>query len=804
MLKQFLAGSSPQQQSTTADQKKAKGKKKTKSGDDAAASSPEQQEANAAAAVAPASSSSIMDITVAPNVKLIRHFTSKWDEKRVDPKYAYHGNVSQKQRLVDAYLTQAANISEIIIATDPDREGELIGYHALESLMAASAKKKQPGGGGGSAKGGGFPQFSRAYIHSITQEGIMKAMKARQANFYDEGLVEAALTRHHMDRLFGYLGSNVVRRANSSMKSMGRVQTPALIAIRRREEAVQKYNDNFLKMYQLVGEVRFLATDNKTWITRSAGSLVFGQKETSFPEKELADAYLNDKLNWKGFPDGFPSDPNGLLQAPGASERYAEPPLPFSMATLISKANKKLGMTSESVARGLQELFQAGMITYPRTDSTRIDPSFVPNIEAAIAAEFGKEMIGKGVVAAAAAAAPATGEDEKKKDKAPSKKKKEAEKLNVEDAHEAIRPTNMELRDVPGVVSSLNDLYGLIRRTTLAAFMIPKRIKTVRVKAKFPSPTGTEALVAGLSASCVVEPGFTVALRKKGLNDAAAATPLSGGTSGEDALDADDADIADGTDTEEVFALLANLDKKVKTDPKSLVLSSIEVRERRPSPPTLHTEGTLIDELKRYGVGRPSTYPNIVKTLASRGYVNVGHRCSTTGLGQMLVQTTEQAFPKLVDIGFTAEFEKQLDAVSRSGKNGKNAGDLALSAFLNFFLNSVTQATKDIRADVARRMKLVEVKDLSPREVEDALEAAGAEARQKIPCLLAQTARSTGFEPLQTVLQQYLGQYFPSLVMTGTKSVPPPLAGRFQKFEAKDVIATPPPMPGAAATSAKP
>ncbi|RNF26913.1 topoisomerase IAmt [Trypanosoma conorhini] len=679
------------------------------------------------------------------------------------------------QETLERYLQEKLhNVTEIILATDPDREGELIAVHTLQTIKRLYPKLKVP--------------YSRAYMHSITEEGIRKAMQERLIDKCDYDLANAAETRHAMDRIFGFLGSSVVRAANSQMRSIGRVQTPALILIHEREERVAAFLENNKTTYLVEAMCHFPGPHGTTFsqvvnITPD----VKGEAASWGTEAEARRCLHRWKLNnCSGF--GVPHEPLVL-----PSE--VPPPQPFTMATAIARANRQLKMSSEKVSSCLQDLFQLGHITYPRTDSTRIDAGALNDIYATIKKEFGKELLYR--LEDRAAAAP-----EGKKSKRPGKKKsakhsKRAEHPvgNVEDAHEAIRPTNIhadgESLSLPPITRAV---YDLVRRNTLASFMIPMKSEKIAATVKFTSGSGDKLRVV-LEGKRVAEPGWTRAFQKTAttaeptpsattsgstLNNLSATSTKTAAVEdeNEDITEKEGAPVIRSLSQEE-FRAIAQLRSTLAASrqPRQFELLSPTVSENRPVPPLLHSEGTLIEELKNNGVGRPSTYPMIVKTLLARGYIEVSPkgRCETTPIGRLLVSTAKSTFPSIVDIGFTASFEKKLDLIAKPdperrptmlrGTNMSQA-DYFLSMFLSTFLNYVAEATRTQRANIVERsMRLKHEQEEGSGQDEDEFEESVVNAKKKVALatgdLAALPKTYHNFTALQRGLHDYLRRHFP-------------------------------------------
>lgn len=658
------------------------------------------------------------------------------------------------QDTVSHYLEEKTrNITEIIIATDPDREGELIAVHALNLIRSMFPSLKCP--------------FSRAYIHSITADGIRTAMRDRQQNF-DYNLANAAEARHAMDRIFGFLGSSVVRFANPQMRSIGRVQTPALILIHEREAKIA----HFLETHKPTFEVKAMATFSSRNGSAHTQLVSIKPDRTATVEWESIDAVKDLAARWQlGGSRGFQ-----VRGTPVVTTSVSEPPEPFTMATLIAKANRQLYLSSEEVSSCLQDLFQMGHITYPRTDSSRIDESVIPQIHEAVRESFGQAMLYR-----------LEDRREPKKKTAKRAKRDTIVEGNVEDAHEAIRPTDIRVTSESlgkSVAANTKSVYDLVRRHTLAAYMIPMKVERVSVSVGFQAGNGDE-LRFTLEGKHTKESGWSTAFRQ---GSGRASQALA-----ENQLEAESLEngevIVPRISVEEFTALTELKDVLNRKGGATIKLGDHQVQEHKLSPPLPFSEGGLIEELKNNGVGRPSTYPMIVKTLLARNYITVNHgRCETTEVGRMLVETSKSTFPSIVDVGFTSSFEQKLDRVAkpeqndnkflRSHKNLSEA-DYVLSSFVSRFLNYVTEATRAQRGNLTERsltIKHDQLKEDGQADREEDFQGNVARERHRamaqVPDVLENCKSYRTFTALQNSLNDYLRRNFPPSPVTQWRSPP--------------------------------
>ncbi|CCW63820.1 unnamed protein product [Phytomonas sp. EM1] len=644
------------------------------------------------------------------------------------------------------------NLTEIIVATDPDREGELIAVHALNLIKRLFPDLDVP--------------FTRAYMHSITVDGIHTAMQERQ-ELFDHNLANAAEARHAMDRIFGFLGSSVVRFANPQMRSIGRVQTPALILIDEREKKITK----FIESHQPEFQVRAVCTfSSRNGTSYSQLVHIKPANESKMGAIDWENRKVVEQLcsKWKlENCSGFQ-----VKGAPIITPNVTSPPDPFTMATLIAKANRQLHLSSENVNSCLQDLFQMGYITYPRTDSIRIDESVLPSIYEAIKSEHGNDMLYP-LEQRASAVNERIAKGEQRKH---NRKRDSMEKGNVEDAHEAIRPTDIKMKADnlgKGIAANTRQVYDLIYRNTLAAFMVP--MKTERVSAQVSLTAGNgDALEFHLEGKHTVEAGWSVAFR---VGSGKASQSIA-----ETQLEAEAVEngvVVVPNISDEEFKAISEL--KVQLSRKGVngvKLESPRVQEYRAPPPLPYSEGGIIEELRNNGVGRPSTYPMIVKTLLARNYITINKgRCETTPVGRLLVEISKSTFPSIVNIGFTSSFEKKLDRIAKPDQNNKallsqypnlSEADYVLSSFVSTFLNYITEATRNQRALVTERSLTIKREELMKKgQVEDEVTFAETLKRERqnamaqVPDLIQSSKNYRTFTALQNSLGDYLRRNFP-------------------------------------------
>jgi DNA topoisomerase-1 len=466
---------------------------------------------------------------------------------------------------------------EVLLATDPDREGEAIAWHIKEEL-----KLKKP---------------ERIVFHEITPEAIGEALAHPRP--IDDNLRYAQEARRVLDRLVGYDLSGLIWKKVRYGLSAGRVQSPALRILMEREREIRAF----------VPETFYVIT--ATTHTPGKEHLVLTCAEE--PRDKKAAERIIDAVKKDG------------LEVAGVTEAEAKrvPRPPFTTSTLQQAASSRLGFSPSNTMRIAQKLYEAGHITYMRTDSTNLAAPARASMLALAEKKFGKEY--------AVAHTYAT------------------KSKNAQEAHEAIRPTHIE-KESAGTTPEQKKLYELIWRRTLASQMADAKILRTKIEAAT-KDAGIPAFAA--TGSRVVFDGW---------------------------LKADPA--ARGEDVE--------LPKV--TSGEALDVKDVDMEEKQTTPPPRYTEAGLIKELEKRGIGRPSTYASIMKTLDARGYVEKeGRSLRPTDTGDVVSTFLEEYFPTYISDTFTAEMEDELDEIAQ----GKREYAKTLKDFYTPFLKEVKLKDKE-------------------------------------------------------------------------------------------------------------
>lgn len=474
--------------------------------------------------------------------------------------------VSADKREVIAKIERAAEkADEIYLATDPDREGEAIAWHIKE---VAGLKKPK-----------------RVVFHEITKDAIEEALA--HPRDIDENLRRAQEARRVLDRIVGYDLSGLIWKKVRYGLSAGRVQSPALRILAEREREIKA----FIPVTYFVLNALFQTKLNLK--SDSQGSTLNTTCVEEPATKEEADRIVNAgrSAHW-----------SVASVTEKSEERNPRPP--FTTSTLQQTASTRLGFAPSRTMRAAQKLYEAGHITYMRTDSVNLSKEAVAKMASVVEKEFGKEYLLVRVY------------------KTTSK--------NAQEAHEAIRPTD-PARVRAGTTPDETQLYELIRIRALASQMSPARIMRTNVAAKAVPPAGGEIPLFTANGSRVLFLGW-LALDTK----------------------------ARGEDVELPKLTVGDI----------LTLLSLGAEEKQTEPPNRYTEAGLIKELEKRGIGRPSTYASIMKTIQDRGYVEkLARALKPTATGMVVSGWLEENFPTYVSDTFTAEMEDELDEIAR-GERG--------------------------------------------------------------------------------------------------------------------------------------
>lgn len=523
---------------------------------------------------------------------------------------------SEKRKYVERLKTALKGADELVLATDEDREGESISWHLLQVLKPPKSVT-----------------IRRIAFHEITREAILEALSNPRP--IDEQLVEAQETRRVLDRLYGYTLSPVLWSKIAKDLSAGRVQSPAVKLIvdrekRRKDFRVSVYWDLKVDLSAEGGEFTAVlrAVDGQRIATGKDFDELTGALTSD--RVQLLDASLAAEIA-RDAKTAEPWSVRSIETNPGVENQ----PPPFRTTTLQQEANRKLGLSADRTMRIAQDLYEGvdlkgervGLITYMRTDSLSLSEAAVAQAREVIRSKYGAEHL-------------------------PPKANRYASKVaNAQEAHEAIRPTDFSRTpdSVRAALEGLSDMhfkvYDLIYRRTLACQMRPAQV--LRTSVEVGVQAGRRDLVFGASGKTIEFPGFLLAY------------------------------VEDSDDPE------AELEGKERVLPPMkkgdvVKLVSLDALEHATKPPARYTDASLIKALEDLGIGRPSTYAQIISVIVDRGYVRKkGRELIPTFVAFMVVDLLEQNFGEFVDLGFTANMDDSLDDIA----NGKLEGTKYLRAF---------------------------------------------------------------------------------------------------------------------------
>jgi DNA topoisomerase I len=489
-----------------------------------------------------------------------------------------------KEAVIADLKKSAKDAREVFIATDPDREGEAIGAHVVSVI-----KRK-----------GGAP-IRRVLFHEITKDGIQRAMS--QATEINEKKVEAQQARRVLDRLVGYKASPILWKTVKKGLSAGRVQTVALRLIVEREREIRAFTP---VEYWTIG-----ALLEKSGQTFTAKLHHVDGKKPEITNEAAAQRILRDLEGRELFP----------VTDVKRRERRKNPSAPFTTSTLQQEAAKKLGFGSKRTMRLAQDLYEGielgkdegavGLITYMRTDSSRVAESAATEARDYLRTLFGEEFLAAGMQLYG---------DSKSK--------------NTQDAHEGVRPTDPRRRP-DQVQRYLKEdqfkLYQLIWQRFMASQMAPAVFDTTTVD--FNLEQGAATYLFRSTGSVIKFQGF-LALYKEAREE------------------------GDSKALEDEQALpFLELHEQI---PVKEITSAQHFTE----PPPRFSEASLVKELERLGIGRPSTYASIISVLADRRYVLLEQRrFFPTPLGETVEKVMVKKFPDVFNVAFTANMEEELDRV---------------------------------------------------------------------------------------------------------------------------------------------
>lgn len=536
--------------------------------------------------------------------------------------------IKGKSKIINELKKEAAKVSEVVLATDPDREGEAIAYHIANAINTANNK------------------ISRIEFNEITQEAVQEAVKHPRS--IDQARVNAQQARRVMDRIVGYQVSPILWETIYRGLSAGRVQSVALRLITEREREIADFIsveywtiDAILHTEKKESfKARLLKIGDKTLDPN--GFRISTNKEADEHRKTLqGETYKISSIEKKSI-SKFPS-------------------APFITSTLQQEASRRFRMTTSRVMSIAQQLYEGiniggkgntGLITYMRTDSTRISKEALTKTRAYISKSYGTTYL-------------------------PAKSINYGKRKGSQDAHEAIRPSYIQPDFEPKklkkfLTAEQFKIYELIWRRFIASQMKPANVDKTSVY------VNAGKYLFRSEGEVITFRGYLIVYEESNENQ------------------------TNSTDSPKVAD---DLPKNLK-EGETLNLENLLVEQKFTQPPPRYTESTLVKTLDKLGIGRPSTYAQIISTLFTRKYAERTNRTILpTELGQTVVKLLVEHFPSIFNVKFTAEMEANLDKIEQGAANYHET----LNGFylpFNESLQRVLSKKSDIKKDLLEETEI--------------------------------------------------------------------------------------------------
>ncbi|RMF57015.1 MAG: type I DNA topoisomerase, partial [Calditrichaeota bacterium] len=508
----------------------------------------------------------------------------------LDDGYRPHYTVIRgKNAIVKKLKEDASKASEVLLATDPDREGEAIAYHIAESIKKVN------------------PNIHRIEFNEITKPAVLKALE--HPRDIDMDRVQAQQARRVMDRIVGYMVSPILWRTIFKGLSAGRVQSVALRLICEREAEIEKF-----KPVEYWSIIAHLETPSQE---KFAAKLIQIKGKTLDPDKFRIANEEEAKYHYEQLQTETYTVAN--IKRETVTKK---PPPPFITSTLQQDASRRFGMTTSRVMSTAQKLYEGidlgekgnvGLITYMRTDSTRISQEALDKVRAYITETYGVDYL-------------------------PDKPNIYQRKKGAQDAHEAIRPTYFSPEFEPQklkahLTADQFKIYDLIWKRFVASQLKPAKGHRVTID------VAAGDYLFRASGEVITFRGFLAVY---------------------------DPDIKEPeTNGDEEDQIPENLPQKINKG-DLLKLLELVIKQHFTKPPPRYTESTLVKTLDKLGIGRPSTYAQIISTLFLRNYIEkVKRALKPTELGKTVNQLLIKHFPNIFNVQFTATMETELDKIEQ-------------------------------------------------------------------------------------------------------------------------------------------
>ncbi|ERS81905.1 type I DNA topoisomerase [Halomonas sp. PBN3] len=509
----------------------------------------------------------------------------------IDPDHGWQANyeiLPGKEKVVAELKKLAAKADAVYLATDLDREGEAIAWHLRETI------------------GGDEGRYRRVVFNEITKGAIQEAFK--DPGNLNMPRVEAQQARRFLDRVVGFMLSPLLWAKIARGLSAGRVQSVAMRLIVEREREIRAFvPEEFWDVHaDLVAEggepVRFELARQDGQAFRPTSEAETLERIAGLRKASLAITGREDKPT------------------------RSKPNAPFITSTLQQAASGRLGFSVKKTMTLAQRLYEAGYITYMRTDSTNLSKDAVESVRDFIGDEYGARYL-------------------------PESPNRYSSKEGAQEAHEAIRPSDVARRatELAGMERDAERLYELIWRQFVACQMTPAEYLSTTLTV---AADGYELRAKG---RVLKFDGYTRVMKPMGRKEEDQSLP----------------DLAEGT---------------------PMTLEALDPRQHFTKPPARYTEASLVKELEKRGIGRPSTYASIISTIQDRGYVRLeNRRFYAEKLGDIVTERLKESFPDLMDYSFTARMEDSLDEVAEGERNWREL----LDAFYAEFRKELAEAESE-------------------------------------------------------------------------------------------------------------
>ena len=515
-------------------------------------------------------------------------------------------NILSKSKLIKDLKNAAQKSDGVILATDPDREGEAIAWHLAVLLNIP------------------MDQMNRVTFGEITKKGIEEGMQHPRK--IDMNLFDAQQARRVLDRIVGYKLSPFLWKKIRRGLSAGRVQSVTVRLLVDREKEIQA----FVPVEYWTVDALLKTEDGGQFIAKLRTKNGVKPKDFTIRNKAECEAVLQE-LAGKPF----------VITDLKTGTHRRQPAPPFITSTLQQEASRKLGFTSGKTMSTAQSLYEGvelegegltGLITYMRTDSLRISDEAIAAAKNFLERQYGEEYVYEG-----------------------KRTYKQGRNESVQDAHEAIRPTNIELTPEKVRTSLTSDQYRLYK-LIWDRFMASRMTDQIQNTMSVDLASGDYLFHA--SGFSVAFDGFTVLYEES------------------------------SDDRKEQPTELPPMTKQT-----TISLAEMRHQQKFTQPPQRYTEASLIKTLEENGIGRPSTYAPTISTIIERGYVERSQKALVpTPLGMVVTDLMIQEFPEIVDEKFSADMEKQLDEVERGGVDWKQM----IASFYDDFEDQLTRAESEM------------------------------------------------------------------------------------------------------------